>query len=94
MKLLGFKDFTLVDKKRKVYTYKNFEIVVDAVKGLGEFTEIELTDSDGSVPIKQEFQRIYDFLKQIGFKQIRSQQRGYVSMLWNLDKDFTKIKDL
>ena len=92
LKLLGFTDKTTVDKKRKVYDYKDFEIVQDCVKGLGEFAEFEYKGKKSTY--KNELEKVFDLLKQIGFKKIRTQSRGYVSMLWNPRDDFTKPKIL
>jgi adenylate cyclase class 2 len=94
LKLIGFSEAVPVDKTRKKYNYKNFEIVVDSVKGLGDFAEFELLDSEPKANIKSEFERIYQLLREIGFKKISVQQRGYISMLWNKDYDFSKQKNL
>ena len=92
LNLIGFSEAVPVDKTRQKYNYKNFEIVIDNVKGLGDFAEFELLDSDPKANIKSEFERIYQLLREIGFKKISVQQRGYISMLWNMNYDFTKTK--
>ncbi|SRR5260221_1499955 len=92
-KNLGYTNETIIDKTRKIYDYRNFEIVIDNIKNLGDFTEIELKeDFEGDIKIGRD--KIYNLLKEIGFKEIRVQMRGYVSMIWNPDKDFTKVKNL
>lgn len=40
-KALNLKKITVVDKKRKIWLYKNYEIALDSIKGLGNFVEIE-----------------------------------------------------
>ncbi len=41
LNLIGYEEFILVDKKRIKTNYKDMEIVLDDVKGLGEFVEVE-----------------------------------------------------
>ncbi|MFP4656821.1 MAG: class IV adenylate cyclase [Candidatus Woesearchaeota archaeon] len=38
----GLETVVLIDKKRKTYTYEDFEINIDEIKGLGVFIEVEL----------------------------------------------------
>jgi adenylate cyclase, class 2 len=38
---LGINRITVVDKTRKIYLYKDFEVSIDSIKGLGDFVEIE-----------------------------------------------------
>src|SRR3989304_7200146 len=40
-RVLDFKPIITVDKTRTVYIYKNYEIVIDRVRNLGTFVEIE-----------------------------------------------------
>lgn len=89
---LGYKRDIVVDKYRNVYKTEKFEIVIDEVKDLGTFVEIELkveiTDP------KQGMDMIYALVKSIGINPIKIQTRGYVSMLWNPDHNFTEIVHL
>lgn len=41
MKIINYKEVAIVDKKRIKTKYKDIEIVLDKVKGLGEFIELE-----------------------------------------------------
>jgi len=41
MKLINYREVSVVDKKRIKTKYKDMEIVLDKVKGLGEFVEVE-----------------------------------------------------
>ena len=38
---LNFRSIVTVDKLRKIYTYKDYEVAIDSVKDLGDFVEIE-----------------------------------------------------
>lgn len=94
-KTLGYTSETVIDKTRKIYlTMDNkFEICIDDVKGLGTFAEVELKQQiDGDIQIG--FKMIYEFLLSLGIDTIDVQTRGYVSMLWNPEIDFGKIKSL
>jgi adenylate cyclase class 2 len=93
---LGFSDKTLISKSRKVYVYNEFEISVDIVQSLGEFVEIELLEKtkEEETDITVGFDHIYSFLKTLGFKQITYMSRGYLSMLWNPEKDYSVIRTL
>jgi adenylate cyclase class 2 len=84
---LGYTDKTIIDKKREKYDSEKFEIVIDDVKGLGIFVEVELKEQiDGDIKIG--FNKIKDFLKSIGIEEFQVQKRGYISMLWNPEIDF------
>ena len=86
LKNLGFTSETILDKTRKTYDAKDFEIVVDDVKDLGIFVEIELKKDVDDV--KKGHEEINNLLKQIGITEFKKQFRGYVSMLWNPQINF------
>ncbi|MBN1916142.1 class IV adenylate cyclase [Candidatus Dojkabacteria bacterium] len=92
LKGIGFSIFTPVIKNRKKYMYKVFEIVIDDVKGLGRFAEIELKEDFDDTD--KAFEKIFDLLRQIGLKKIETLKRGYVSLIWNPDHDFSVIKEV
>lgn len=72
MQKIGHKIDVIVDKLRKVYEYKNSEIVVDKVKDLGNFIEIES-------PNLKELENIE---KLFGFKKsMRLDKCGYPDMI-------------
>lgn len=90
--VIGYTDNSLMDKTRQKYIAGNFEIVIDDVKDLGIFVEIEVLehDDDTEVTIK----KIYDLLKEIGITKFNKQTRGYISMIWNPDYDFNEPMSL
>jgi len=91
-KALGYTDQTLMQKTRQIYTFDCFEIVIDHVKDLGIFMEVELKTE---IPnIKAGINLIYDFIRSIGIKRFELQTRGYVSMLWNPTYNFGQIMEL
>ena len=88
MKALGYVDQTRMEKKRKIYTFECFEIVIDDVKDLGMFMEVELKTSVSTA--REGIKMIYDFLKKIEINKFQLQKRGYISMLWNPKYNFSK----
>jgi len=88
LETLGFTDKLIMEKSRKIYSYEEYEIVLDDVTNLGYFAEFELKSDDGKSDIKKAWNKIRKFIKTLGFDEINEQHRGYVSMLWNPDVDF------
>ncbi len=75
--VLNFKPLVKVDKLRKVWTYKDYEIAVDSVKGLGDFVEIEYIGKEEKVDPKKITEEMIDFLKSVGCGQIKRNYVGY-----------------
>jgi len=74
---LDVKSIVVVDKVRKIWTYKDYEIAIDLVKGLGDFIEIEYIGKDENVEPKKITETMIDFLKKIGCEKIRRNYVGY-----------------
>ncbi len=77
---LNFKSIVKVDKLRKTWAYKDYEIAVDSVKGLGDFVEIEYLGK-GKVDPKQVTTEMVNFLKSVGCGKIERDYVGYPFML-------------
>jgi predicted adenylyl cyclase CyaB len=92
LKQLGYTDCIIIDKVRKKYLYNEFEIVIDNVKNLGIFVEVELKEEVGDV--KEGHKILKEFLKTIGIRKFKEQFRGYVSMFWNPHIDFGEEKEI
>lgn len=90
-----------VDRKRAIYTAGKFDIVIDIVKGLGDFLEIEYMTSDvkNLENVKDEMR---EYLKEYNLKYINT---GYNELYWRkhnfklylegkylLDEDFEKFR--
>lgn len=89
--ILNFRKICVVDKVRKSWKHKQYEIAIDSVKDLGDFVEVEqLTDDDLS-PDEVNAGMI-KFLKDIGCGKLERNQLGYPFML--LFKDEIKIEVL
>lgn len=88
----GFTRQDIIEKDRDAYLYKEFEIVIDDVKDLGIFVEVELKNNESNV--RKGIRDIYDLLKLIGFKKIVQFDRSYLHMLWNPTYDFSEEVDV
>jgi len=75
--VLNFKSIVKVDKIRKVWIYKDYEIAVDSVRGLGNFVEIEYIGEDKKVNPKKITEEMINFLKNIGCGKIKRNYVGY-----------------
>ena len=74
---LDFKSIITVDKLRKVWHYKAYEIAIDSVKGLGDFVEIEYIGRDGKADPKKITDEMVEFLKRTECGKIRRNYVGY-----------------
>lgn len=74
---LDFKPLTTVDKVRKTWRYKDYEIAVDSVKNLGDFVEIEYWGEGSDLNPKKITQGMMNFLKEIGCGKIKRNYVGY-----------------
>jgi adenylate cyclase class 2 len=52
---LRFRPIVMVDKLRKIYIYKDYEVAIDSVKGLGDFVEIEYIGKDSKADPKKNY---------------------------------------
>ena len=71
----GFRLFGVVDKKRRQYKYREFEINLDDVKGLGRFIEIEIFHRDKDEGLK----KIKGLMKKMGIKKLIN--KGYINIV-------------
>ena len=77
LNVLNFKSLVKVDKIRKIWTYKDYEIAVDSVKGLGDFVEIEYISANEGVDPKKVTAEMINFLKDLGCGKIKRNYVGY-----------------
>lgn len=71
---LGFKKFAEIEKVRKYYKHKNFEICIDEVKDLGNFVEIESKNLN-------DVEEIFNLLKKFGIKKEDTITESYLELL-------------
>lgn len=79
---IGFTDRTKFKKYRKSYIYTDFEISIDTVDGLGTFVEFEVKKRKYQDP-HAEYERILEFIKELGIKNYTIQKQGFIILLWN-----------
>ena len=82
LKTEGFEPFMVVDKLRRSYIYKNCEISIDTVKGLGDYIEIEYKGEGNDVKKVQDL--LEDVLKEIGAYVGKRDYKGYAHNLLEL----------
>lgn len=61
---LGLKKFIEIDNNKETYTYKDYEIVIENVKDLGLFMEVEYC-TNGDVDIKEIKKQIQNFIDEL-----------------------------
>ncbi len=76
LEVLNFKSLVIVDKIRKTWVWKDYEIDVDTVKGLGDFVEIEYIGKEEVEP-KKTTDEMVDFLKKLGCEKLKRDYVGY-----------------
>jgi len=74
---LGIKEIIIVDKTRKIYRYKNYEISIDSIKDLGDFVEIEYKGKSTKVNPTKVTEGMVKFLKDLGCGKISRNYVGY-----------------
>jgi len=72
---LDIKPLVKVDKIRKTWNYKNYEISIDTVIGLGVFVEIEFKGESSNH--KKVTDDMIEFLKKLGVGKIQRDYQGY-----------------
>lgn len=77
MQALNFKSVTIVDKTRKSWDYKDYEVSMDSIKELGDFVEIEYKGDDKNADPKKITAGMIKFLKDVGCGKIEQNHVGY-----------------
>ncbi len=77
---LDFTENCRIEKKREVFDLDDFEIVLDKVKKLGDFIEVELEGRSEDEPKYRK--RIVAFLEKLGVKENQfCQDAGYIELM-------------
>ncbi|MDD5182340.1 MAG: class IV adenylate cyclase [Candidatus Nanoarchaeia archaeon] len=76
---LNFKELVTVEKNRNMWDYKDTEIAIDDVKGLGNFIELEAKGNFTS--IEDAKKHLYSILREIGAKVGEQDFEGYPFLL-------------
>ena len=75
-RVINIKPIVTVDKVRRAWRYKNYEVAVDLVKGLGDFVEIEFKGNTNKKPSEITAEMIV-FLKNLDCGKITRDYVGY-----------------
>lgn len=78
--VLDFKSIATVDKIRKSYHWKDYEVSLDSVKNLGEFVEVEYKGEGDADPAKTT-DEMMEFLNNHGCGEVKRNYQGYPFML-------------
>lgn len=89
--ILDFKPVVKVDKIRKIWIYKDYEIAIDSVKELGDFVEIEYVGKDNQADPEKITGEMVEFLKSTGCGKIKRNYVGYPFQL--LFPDEVKLEE-
>ena len=74
IKILGLKELIKVHDRRNIYKYKDFEIELEDIEGLGIFIEVEkMSTLDNEIEIKEE---IRDFIRGLKLKNVKELNIG------------------
>jgi adenylate cyclase class 2 len=79
--VLNFKTLAIVNKTRKIWRYKQYEISLDKIKGLGNFVEIEYKGKEKKVNPKKITDEMIDFLKSHNVGKVKRNYQGYPFLL-------------
>ena len=88
---LNFKPVTVVDKKRKIWRHKDYEIAMDSVKNLGDFVEIEYYGNRHHADHKEIMDEMIAFLKNLGCGTLEINHTGYPALLIGRGERIDKI---
>lgn len=71
----------VVDKIRRVYYYKDYEVAIDKVKGLNDAVEVEYIGQDEKVVPKEVCEQMQKFVKSLDVGRVRINRQGYPFLL-------------
>lgn len=74
---LKMKQLATVDKTRKIWIYKSYEVAIDSVKKLGDFVEVEYKGKSSSKKPEEITKEMINFLKQHNCGIITRNYVGY-----------------
>ncbi|MCX6790665.1 MAG: class IV adenylate cyclase, partial [Candidatus Gribaldobacteria bacterium] len=78
---LDIKPLITVDKEREIWLYKNYEVALDTIKGLGDFVEVEYKANSQNLDPQQVTAEMIKFLKDLGCGTIKRNYAGYPFIL-------------
>ncbi|MFC1801810.1 class IV adenylate cyclase [Nanoarchaeota archaeon] len=83
LRALGAKPWIIVNKNRQIYKFKDFNIGLDCVEGLGDFIEVELVGLNKMIARK----RILCLIEKLGIEECSLMEKPYYLMLLEKNKN-------
>lgn len=80
LKLLGYHEVVQVNKVRIKCKYKDYEVCVDEVDGLGSFVEVEKMTDEDALQVQEE---LFKFLQSLGVNKKDREMHGYDTLMYN-----------
>lgn len=80
---LDAKSIVTVEKMRKTWLYRDYEINLDSVKGLGDFVEVEYMGKRDPSEHREIMEEMVKFLKDLGCGRLEVNHSGYPALLLN-----------
>ena len=78
--LMGYRSVVEIHKVRRKAKYKDYEICLDEVKGLGSFVEVEkITDEANAEEVQEE---LFQFLETWGIQRENRIMNGYDTLIY------------
>lgn len=79
--LMGYRPVVKINKVRRKAKYKDYELCVDEVEGLGTYIEVEkITDeNDDSEAVQRE---LFQFLESLGIDKTDQEMHGYDTLIY------------
>lgn len=71
---LGYEERLQLNKSRILIKYKDYQVCLDTVEGLGNFIEVEKISAENSKVVQHE---LHDFLKQLGVPEDQFESHPY-----------------
>ena len=78
--LMGYSSMVEIHKVRRKAKYKDYEICLDDVEGLGAFVEVEKITEDNNTDKVQE--ELFNFLKSLGVNENDREIHGYDTLIY------------
>ncbi|MFH1316839.1 MAG: class IV adenylate cyclase [Candidatus Woesearchaeota archaeon] len=76
---LGYKEVLRINKLRRKFKFKDYEICLDDVEELGKFIEVEKISEEDSKKVQEE---LFRFLKDLGIREENRIEKGYDNLMW------------
>lgn len=89
LQLMGYHQAVQVRKTRRKTTYRDWEICLDEVDGLGSFVEVEAITDDVDVIDLQN--QLFDFLLSLGVRAEDRITNGYDTLIYRMQKSSNSI---